>query len=690
MGRIVILDENTSNQIAAGEVVERPASVVKELVENSIDAGSTSVSVEINNGGISLIKVVDNGSGIEEDDVEIAFERHATSKIRSSFDLESISTLGFRGEALASIASVASVELTTRVKDKPYGRYLKIQGGVLKESNQTGCPVGTSFSISNLFYNTPARFKFLKKDSTEAGYISDIVGRIALGNPHISIRLTSNRSTVLHTPGNNDLLSTIFSLYGKEAAKECIKVEYRDEKVKISGYAGKPEIARSNRNHQSIFINGRYIRNKVISSAIDEAYKTYLLKNKFAFIVLNIEINSMLVDVNVHPTKMEVRFSGEQDIFRAVYHAVNNALLSKSLIRNVEFLEKQKNYFTFEDNKKPAIDYKQQKIDTTTINEPETKNSADLPQINEKPSVDKNTAESVNKANVEKNELSDNFNSTDRINIEKASIDKKYTDTSREDVKDFNIERNNQKEDEKTVIRTNTHESRSVNAGTDESLWQETKIQNTEHTEERVLNGEKNEDTKDILLNSKIIGQAFFTYILLQNEDNLIVIDQHAAHERIKYEELRRKYRDNESMAQYLLTPAVVELTDQEIRAVEEDREMLNRLGFIFENFGNNSVIVRSVPLESDDAGVRKTFLEIVDYIVSNDRKGNRIIEDEVLYTIACKAAIKANKRLEEIEIKGIIEKLLSIENPHTCPHGRPVIIKISKYQFEKMFKRII
>ncbi|NLD48061.1 MAG: DNA mismatch repair endonuclease MutL [Clostridiaceae bacterium] len=690
MGRIVILDENTSNQIAAGEVVERPASVVKELVENSIDAGSTSVSVEINNGGISLIKVVDNGSGIEEDDVEIAFERHATSKIRSSCDLESISTLGFRGEALASIASVASVELTTRVKDKPYGRYLKIQGGVLKESNQTGCPVGTSFSISNLFYNTPARFKFLKKDSTEAGYISDIVGRIALGNPHISIRLTSNRSTVLHTPGNNDLLSTIFSLYGKEAAKECIKVEYRDEKVKISGYAGKPEIARSNRNHQSIFINGRYIRNKVISSAIDEAYKTYLLKNKFAFIVLNIEINSMLVDVNVHPTKMEVRFSGEQDIFRAVYHAVNNALLSKSLIRNVEFLEKQKNYFTFEDNKKPAIDYKQQKIDTTTINEPETKNSADLPQINEKPSVDKNTAESVNKANVEKNELSDNFNSTDRINIEKASIDKKYTDTSREDVKDFNIERNNQKEDEKTVIRTNTHESRSVNAGTDESLWQETKIQNTEHTEERVLNGEKNEDTKDILLNSKIIGQAFFTYILLQNEDNLIVIDQHAAHERIKYEELRRKYRDNESMAQYLLTPAVVELTDQEIRAVEEDREMLNRLGFIFENFGNNSVIVRSVPLESDDAGVRKTFLEIVDYIVSNDRKGNRIIEDEVLYTIACKAAIKANKRLEEIEIKGIIEKLLSIENPHTCPHGRPVIIKISKYQFEKMFKRII
>lgn len=687
MGRIVILDENTSNQIAAGEVVERPASVVKELVENSIDAGSTSISVEIKKGGIALIKVVDNGSGIEEDDVEIAFERHATSKIRSSSDLDSISTLGFRGEALASIASVSSVELTTRVKDKPYGRYLKIQGGVLKESNQTGCPVGTSFTVSNLFYNTPARYKFLKKDSTEAGYVSDIVGRIALGNPHISMRLTSNGSTVIHTPGNNDLLSTIFSLYGKETAKACLKIEYQDEKVKINGYAGKPEIARGNRNQQSIFINGRYIRNKVIASAIDEAYKTYLLKNKFAFIVLNIEVNSMLVDVNVHPTKMEVRFSDEQDIFRAVYHAVNNALQSKSLIRDAELLEKPKNYFAFESVNKPKTDYKQQKI-YTFVCEPKVKDTADLPESDEKPSEDKNTAV-ANIRNIETDKLSENCGKVDVVNADKIR-DVKSTISCSEDIKDFSIEQNNQKEDEKTYKKTVTPESKTVDLCEKELPHKETKVQDMEYAEERTSESKKNDDTGVILLNSKIIGQAFFTYILLQYEDNLIIIDQHAAHERIKYEELKKRYRDNDSMAQYLLTPAVVELTDQEMRAVEEDREMLNKFGFIFENFGNNSVIVRSVPLECDDAGVRKTFLEVVDFIMSKDKKDNRIIEDEVLYKIACKSAIKANKRLEEIEIKDIIEKLVGMDNPHTCPHGRPVIIKLSKYQFEKMFKRII
>lgn len=688
MGRIVILDENTSNQIAAGEVVERPASVVKELVENSIDAGSTSISVEINKGGIALIKVVDNGSGIEEDDVEIAFERHATSKIRSSADLDSISTLGFRGEALASIASVSSVELTTRVKDKPYGRYLKIQGGVLKESNQTGCPVGTSFTVSNLFYNTPARYKFLKKDSTEAGYVSDIVGRIALGNPHISMRLTSNGSTVVHTPGNNDLLSTIFSLYGKETAKACLKIEYQDEKIIINGYAGKPEIARGNRNQQSIFINGRYIRNKVIASAIDEAYKTYLLKNKFAFIVLNIEVNSMLVDVNVHPTKMEVRFSGEQDIFRAVYHAINNALQSKSLIRNAELLEKPKNYFTFESDNKPEIDYKQQKIDTIVC-EPKIKETADLPVTDEKPLKDKNTTV-INKVNIDIDKLSENCGKVDVVNADKTIEDKKVTNTLSDDVKDFKIEHKDQNENGRNLKKTVVPESKVVVSGAGELPYKEKKDQNMEHEEERVSEGKENDDTKNILLNSKIIGQAFFTYIMLQYEDNLIIIDQHAAHERIKYEELKRRYKDNDSMAQYLLTPAVVELTDQEMRAVEEDRGMLNKFGFVFENFGNNSVIVRSVPLESDEASVRKTFLEVVDYIMSNEKKDNRIIEVEVLYKIACKSAIKANKRLEEIEIKDIIEKLVGMDNPHTCPHGRPVIIKLSKYQFEKMFKRII
>ncbi|HEX9062435.1 MAG TPA: DNA mismatch repair endonuclease MutL, partial [Clostridia bacterium] len=319
MGKIVILDESTANKIAAGEVVERPASVVKELMENSIDAGATSISVDIKNGGVSYIKISDNGSGIAGDDVEIAFERHATSKIRSSNDLDSIVTLGFRGEALASIASVSEIELLTRTKDSETGTYIKITGGTVQEVKSAGCPVGTTFTVRDLFYNTPARFKFLKKDSTETGYISDIISKIALGKPSISIRFTSNGSRVIHTPGNGDLLSAIFSVFGKETAKMVIPAEYKDSRVKVTGFAGKPEIARASRTSQIFFLNGRYIKSKLISSAADEAYKTILMKNKYPFLVLNVEISPQMVDINVHPAKTEVRFSDEQEIWRSIY-----------------------------------------------------------------------------------------------------------------------------------------------------------------------------------------------------------------------------------------------------------------------------------------------------------------------------------------------------------------------------------
>ncbi|NLL06225.1 MAG: DNA mismatch repair endonuclease MutL [Clostridiaceae bacterium] len=700
MGKIVILDENTSNQIAAGEVVERPASVVKELVENSIDAGSSNISIEISNGGVSLIKVVDNGKGIDEDDVKIAFERHSTSKIRKADDLESISTLGFRGEALASIASVSLVELTTRVKEKQYGKYIKIQGGVVKEVRQTGCPVGTTFIVRDLFYNTPARFKFLKKDTTEAGYISDMVNRIALGNKHISMKLVNNRNSVIHTPGNNDLLSTIFSIYGKETAKEVLEVKYKDEKIEIAGYAGKPEIARSNRNYQSIYINGRYIKNKTISSAIDEAYKTYLMKNKFAFVVLHIMINPIFVDVNVHPTKMEVRFSDEQSIFRAVYHAINNALLSKSLIRSVEISDKPKNFFKFEQNIQPAQDFVQEgfKLKSDVFgnnfnkeNKQKEKN-IDYREINANISLSKSDTKEVKsnkKDNEDNEEVKKNITKEESINSFNTRPETLVNETNSEISIDVDKKEKHNEEILSDNISANMIESKAEKED-DPSV-------NCERTLPGLMNSQAEEEKDNIeieqkqLLNARIIGQVFSTYILLQNEDNLILIDQHAAHERIMFEELKRKYKENESLAQYMLTPVVVELTNQEVKLIDENREKLNSLGFAFENFGNNSIILRSVPvLLADNSSVKETFLDIVDFLLSDKRKENILIEEEALYRLACKAAVKANKKLDELEIKKVLEDLNKIDNPYTCPHGRPTIIQITKYELEKMFKRIV
>ncbi len=699
MGRIVILDENTSNQIAAGEVVERPASVVKELVENSIDAGSTSISVEISNGGVSLIKVVDSGSGMEEDDVEIAFDRHATSKIRNSHDLEAITTLGFRGEALASIASVATVEITTRVKDNEYGKYVRIQGGVLKETNRTGCPIGTTIVVKELFYNTPARYKFLKKDTTEAGYISDIVSRIALGKPHISMRFISNRKTVIHTPGNSDLLSTIFSIYGKETAKECVEIVYEDEKIKITGYAGKPEIARSNRNHQSIYINGRYIKNKIISAAIDEAYKTFLLKNKFAFVVLNLEINPVLVDVNVHPTKMEVRFSGEQDIFRAVYHAISNALLSKSLIRNVELSEKSDNYFKFNSSSIAKDEFIQQGLKSS---------SEDTPVLKQHPAsliAREETAPVINgheKFEASKNEFTKSpempkkpYEKQGVKKIESVMVAEQPEIVKKRDVSDAEKTKSSfdkvlEKKD--TVYTDNYKDNFLKEESNDKESNDKEPNNNVSRCDPKEItdySGDK-DTAKNILLNSNIIGQVFFTYILLQNEDNLIVIDQHAAHERIMFEKLVKRYRNKENLAQFLLTSEVIELTGREIGFIEEEKELLGSLGFTFENFGSSSVILRSVPYNCQNSCAKEVFLKIVDLLMSGEKRDDKIIEEEALYQIACKSAIKANLRLTEIEIKSMIKELMEIENPYTCPHGRPTIIKITKYEFEKMFKRII
>ncbi len=678
MGKIVLLDENTSNKIAAGEVVERPASVIKELVENSIDAGADSISIEAKNGGVSLMRVTDNGSGIDDDDVEIAFERHATSKIRSANDLESISSLGFRGEALASIASVSVVELTTRTRNKEYGIYARVEGGIVKEIKQVGCPVGTTFVVSSLFYNTPARYKFLKKDSTEFGYISEIVNRIALAKPGISFKLTGNSSVALHSPGNNDLLSVIFSIYGKEVSRNLLPIDYEDSIIRIKGYAGKPEISRSTREYQSIFINGRYIKSKLISAAIEEAYKTFVMKNKHPFIVLNIEINPILVDVNVHPTKMEIRFSKEQEVFRSVYHAVNNALLSTPLIRDAHFQEKTDNIFKIKDPEIRKVDYVQQNIETSKTDI--SKDKAEISNQNADIKADfKKIQNSFEKKAEEKDNMSfDSLKEAAKNNIVKSeATEDKYTENNI-------IENRNDKVGYtdnvcKEVVDTDKYSTEgNINEEVIDAVCENTKDE-IEHKENAA-----------IFKNASIIGQVFSTYILLQKDNELLLIDQHAAHERIMYEHYRDKFSKKEPFSQMLLTPVVVEIPYNEIKFMEDKKEIFYNLGFIFESFGNNSIIIRSVPFINDINSIKELFLEILDKIKKSNVDDIGIMADEAIYTIACKAAVKANRKLDEKEIISVMEKLGDTVNPYTCPHGRPVIVKLTKYELEKMFKRVL
>jgi len=772
MGDIVILDENTSNKIAAGEVIERPASVVKEFVENSIDAGASSITIEIKKGGISFIKVVDNGSGIKEDDVEIAFERHATSKIRNADDIETIGTLGFRGEALASIAAVSKVELTTRVESSPYGKHVKIQGGQLIESRQTGCPVGTTFVVRDLFYNTPARFKFLKKDSSEARYIIDVVSRIALAKPDISFRLINNGETVLHTPGNNDLLSAIFSIYGKEIANNVVKVDYKSEEgIKISGYVGRPEIARASRSYQSFYINGRYIKSKLITSAIDEAYKTIVLKNKFPFIILNININPMFVDVNVHPTKMEVRFSDEQAVFKSIYHAINNALMSTQLIKTVKLdnekngsdrsavfkIEKDDEFYTqFDSTRQQKLDFetgRSSKSYQTPINKnhkliSDIQNNFLKKEYNNKTSdgtvpTERENDDRINSIdrinagfdeagrtlyqNKEANDTSKGNSGTEitdakgqyfagidssnkqhdylklkSLNEEKAATEEKPGKIAPEDeirVIDHTDIKELEKADSNGNINLNKAESKdaninaavntNINSNADNEAEIQEKNDNTADANSNYVN-EKHENKIGLFENVRIIGQAFSTYVLLEHSDEIIMIDQHAAHERIIYEKLKSKYRANEALAQMLLVPVVVELTNQEVNFLEEEKEFFSKLGFIYEDFGNNSVILRSVPGLKEKQSAKEAFLQIIDSMMDTKETDYEKAADDILYTIACKAAIKANLKLENMEIESLLNELKNMENPFTCPHGRPVMVRITKHEVEKMFKRIV
>ena len=749
MGNIVLLDELTINKIAAGEVIERPASVIKEMVENSIDAGATKVTVEIKNGGISFIKVTDNGKGIAQDDLEIAFERHATSKIRSADDLDTVTSMGFRGEALASIAAIANVELISKTKEQETGYRVVVEAGDVLEKEEAGCQNGTSITVKNLFFNTPVRYKFLKKDYTESGYIEDVVTRIALVNPNIAIKLINTGKTVIQTNGSGDIKNVIYSIYGKDIANGIMETTYQYEDVKITGVVGKPEIARSNRSNQLFFVNKRYIKDKTLTAATEQAYKGLIPIGKFGFVILNIEMNPAKVDVNVHPAKLEVRFQEESKIFQAIYHAIKDTLLKTELVASTEkkmgsvdrssasFEERLKNIrennkqqqqgglFSFRKQKEKEIEkYTEEeskiktnvpvpqsddlagekKTDNIEIGQPIDTSDVltQLKQMKEKLEKEleekengKEIAEETKNYELEQNKEEKKEETTEIKSEEIPDVDSKIKDIQDKKVqKEFEEIKEKMKDlnDNPKVVSEDFNEMYTKMFGT-------APIVEKEEPEE-----EKQESAIDIVKDNisvfedqekfqkpayKFIGIVFKTYIILEIDKEMYILDQHAAHERIMYEKVKKNYySDSSKDSQMLLLPDVITLTHKEMDIAKENIKMFEQAGFSLEEFGENTIKLTGVPTVCIDLDTKELFLETLDEINTVARTAKQEKEEKFIATVACKAAVKANMALTNEEVESLMDKLLQLPNPFTCPHGRPTAIKMTKYDIERKFAR--
>ncbi len=715
MGNIVLLDELTINKIAAGEVIERPASVVKEMVENSIDAGATSITVEIKNGGISFIRITDNGKGIAKDDTEIAFERHATSKIRQASDIETIHSMGFRGEALASIAAVANVELVTKTAEDEIGTRVVVEAGKILEHEEIGCKTGTSITVKNLFFNTPVRYKFLKKDFTESGYIEDAITRLALVNPNIAFKLINSGKVIIQTNGNGDVQAVIYGIYGKNIAENVLKVDYTYEDIHITGVIGKPEIARSNRSNQLFFVNNRYVKDKTLSGAIEKAFKGLLTIGKYAFSILNIEMDPAKVDVNVHPAKLEVRFSDESKIFKAVYHAVNDTLLKNDLIKNSDKAE--------EGFKNPAINtslFGNRTSSTTQELQKNRFNSLLELQKKIKEDLEKNKEELKVKAE-EENKLLNSVKDIDKtekdkstnINIQdvklEPSVEKIETKQEEPKLKVEELEKASKEIDKQIENIANENIKEKPKTSFDEMYF---KIFGTKppKPEEEEKDENEIEDSSDLLQTNeventnlfdnveddykykpqyKFIGIVFNTYIIFEMNDEMYIMDQHAAHERIMFEKVKKNYYSDESKdSQLMLLPDIITLTHKEMDIARENMDLFRKAGFIIEEFGENTVKISGTPSICIDLDTRELFLETLDEINSVARTAKQEKENKFLATIACKSAVKAHMVLTKEEVESLMDELLKLTNPFTCPHGRPTVIKMSKYEIERKFER--
>lgn len=709
MRKIAVLDQQTIDKIAAGEVVERPSSIVKELVENAIDAGATAVTVEITDGGKKMIRITDNGGGMERDQVPLAFLRHATSKIEKVEDLEHIASLGFRGEALSSIAAVAQVELITKTPSALSGVRYVINGGVQESLEDMGAPEGTTFLVRNLFYNTPARSKFLKSDTTEGNYVSTLMEQLALSHPEISFKYIQNKQVKLHTSGNYNIKDVIYNIYGRDITKALLEVSYENDFMKIEGFVGKPEISRGNRTFENYYINGRFVKNRIIAKGIEDAYKGFLMQHKFPFVSLHIQMEGNDLDVNVHPSKMEVRFARGTEVYDAVYETVHKALTTREMIQTVPFgkeepVKKLSSVVKpgdvpepFETRRRAEMpEYRTQVANTVnrtsnvsikgndrTVSAPGT--AMDKKQISSYSTLPRGTITMAEQAVREQKiyQTKDPFTKAEEKLFE-GTINDKNIHEKQPDAMQVNMSQKATVSVNKNVVDSNENaETCDESAERVQEVEKQQKPQQLELFEEKLLAPESRS-------RHQLIGQIFDTYWLVQFEDRFFIIDQHAAHEKVYYERFVKRFREQTIESQYLSPPLIVSLNLQEEALLETNRKYFEDFGFEIEPFGGKEYCINAVPTNLYGLDEEELFLEMLDNLASEKDKDPLGIFASRLATMACKAAVKGNHQMSVQEANMLIDELLTLDNPYHCPHGRPTIISMTKTELEKKFKRIV
>lgn len=666
--QISVLDQSTIDKIAAGEVVERPSSVVKELVENAIDAGASAITVEIKEGGTTFIRITDNGTGIEKEQVPLAFLRHATSKIRKVEDLSLISSLGFRGEALSSIAAVSRVELITKPHEQLIGVRYQIEGGMEKGMEEIGAPDGTTFLIRDLFYNTPARAKFLKTPTTEAGYISSFIEQLALSHPHISFKYMQNGQTKLHTSGNNNLKEAIYQIYGRDITRELIEIHTKDreETIRIDGFIGKPVISRGNRNFENYYVNGRYVKSKIVTKAVEDAYHTFMMQHKYPFTCLHIQIKGSNVDVNVHPTKMEVRFSDQEVVYRQIYQAILQGLQHKELIPQVTIgkdrpagrpVNQDKAPEPFEVQRRqieqPSSYRMQQKVKPEELKNPA---GAVTPMAGRTVAAAA-SGEEVHKGSVVREQGTGFYG-------EKRETGYRHENPAKQN---SNLQAGQVVSDRRDNVAAPVVQ----------------KAEQMDLFDGKLLSPEAKK-------HHKIIGQVFETYWLVQMEDKLYIIDQHAAHEKVLYERIVKEMKERNVTSQIVSPPIIISLNLEEQEKMKKYQNIFETLGFEIESFGGREYSIRAVPQNLFGMTEQGFFIEVLDHLEEDPSSKTLDVLSDRMATMACKAAVKGNQKLSLRETEALIDELLQLENPYNCPHGRPTIISMTKYELEKKFKRIV
>lgn len=691
MPHIHVLDQVTIDKIAAGEVIERPASIVKELVENAIDAGATSVTVEIKDGGISLIRIMDNGCGIPHEEVRSAFLRHSTSKISSVEDLAHISSLGFRGEALSSIAAVTQTELITKIEEEELGTRYVIEGGKEISIEETGAPDGTTFLVRQLFYNVPARRKFLKTPMTEAGHVQDLLMHLALSHPEVAFIFLNNGQEKLRTSGSGKLKDVIYNVYGRDVAANLLDIDYEKGGLRITGYLGKPVITRGNRNFENFFVNGRYVKSPMISKSLEDAYRDFTMQHKFPFAVLHFHVDGEQIDVNVHPTKMELRFQRQQDVYNTVFEGVHRRLLEPELIQQAEVPDPvasdakegaeartaKESPFLLKPRTPGNVPAGARPVSRPAVpdaGKPENSDASESPVVQ--------PAAGVAARSGEKNEASQE--SKEEVRDEDYFIRK-----MRERVMAYHNRASSAEVSDKSGIYRQEEQADRI---------REAAVYNAQPAEEAVQSKprqldlfEENFLKRDVRAEYKLIGQVFDTYWLVQYQDSLYIIDQHAAHERVLYERTLKGMKTREFTSQYLSPPIILSLSMQEAELLKENMDRFARIGFEIEPFGGEEYAVRAVPDNLFGIAKKELLMEMIDDLadgISSSMTPELI--DEKVASMSCKAAVKGNNRLSAQEVNALIGELLTLDNPYHCPHGRPTIIAMTKRELEKKFKRIV